>query len=72
MISILLVAFFSVSPLNVSDRVEAENLCIEIVATLEEYAEYTELTDEQVRAIAGRCYSVYVEAEERRSEEEQE
>ena len=64
--SILMMVLFSVSPVA-----EAENLCVEVVATLEEFKEYTELTNDQVRLIAGRCYSVYVENEEQRVEREE-
>ncbi len=65
MITTLLLVLFSMSATST-----AVNLCDEVVSTLWEYREYTQLTDDQVKQIAGRCYVDYVESEERRAAEE--
>jgi|14_taG_2_1085336.scaffolds.fasta_scaffold46795_2 hypothetical protein len=59
MITALFLVLFSLSGTST-----AVNLCDEVVATLYEFREYTDLTDEQVRAIAGRCYTDYVDSVE--------
>ena len=65
MITTLLLVLFSMSATST-----AVNLCDEVVATLYEFREHTQLTDDQVKAIAGRCYVDFVESEERRAAEE--
>ena len=59
MITALFLVLFSLSGTST-----AVNLCDEVVATLYEYREYTQLTDQQVRSIAGRCYTDYVDSVE--------
>ena len=66
MITTLLLVLFSMSATST-----AVNLCDEVVETLYEFREHTQLTDDQVKAIAGRCYGDYVESEERRAAEEE-
>ncbi len=66
MITTLLLVLFSMSATST-----AVNLCDEVVSTLWDFREYTELTDNQVKEIAGRCYTDYVEREERRAEAEE-
>ena len=41
----------------------ATSLCDEVVSTLVEFRQYTTLSDDDVRAIAGRCYIDYVESQ---------
>ena len=65
MITTLLLVLFSMSATST-----AVNLCDEVVSTLYEFREHTQLTDDQVKSIAGRCYGDYVESEERRAAEE--
>lgn len=66
MITALLIVLFSMSSTSATD------LCDDIVATLHEFQVYTELNDSQVRQIAGRCYTDYVEREERLAASEKE
>ena len=65
MITTLILVLFSLTATST-----AVSLCDEVVETLWDFKEYTELTDDQVKAIAGRCYGDYVEREERRAAEE--
>ncbi len=46
----------------------AISVCDEVAATLVEFQQYTTLSDNDVRSIAGRCYNEYVESEERLEE----
>ncbi len=66
MITALFLVLFSMSATST-----AVNLCDEVVATLWDFREYTELTDDQVKQIAGRCYEDFVESEERRAAEKE-
>ena len=60
MITSLILVLFSMASATTS----ATSLCDEVVATLWEFKEYTELNDTQIKAIAGRCYTEYVESVE--------
>jgi len=64
MITALFLVLFSLSGTST-----AVNLCDEVVATLYEFREYTDLTDDQVRSIAGRCYTDYVDSQTADEEE---
>ena len=67
MITTLILVLFSLTATST-----AVSLCDEVVETLWDFREYTELSDDQVKAIAGRCYGDYVESEERRAAAEEE
>ena len=67
MITALILVLFSMTSATTS----ATNLCDEVVATLWDFKEYTELNDIQIKAIAGRCYTEYVESQERAAEQEE-
>jgi hypothetical protein len=60
MITALILVLFSMTSATTS----ATNLCDEVVATLWDFREYTELNDAQIKAIAGRCYTEYVDSVE--------
>ena len=66
MITALILVLFSMTSATTS----ATNLCDEVVATLWDFKEYTELNDTQIKAIAGRCYTEYVESQELAAEQE--
>ena len=65
MITTLILVLFSLTATST-----AVSLCDEVVETLWDFKEYTQLSDDQVKEIAGRCYGDYVEREERRAAEE--